>query len=457
MDDAFFNETVVLSSSKLLQEQFSCVRRFEVGKLKDSNDNQNDFVFVSTLGKIGKSAVSIGAPGPENLHSPPLNQVSPNPKPLNVSQPEAQNANAAKVIAANSSTSHSATSPVEVFHRPALRDPENVGINKTFGVLKLRCRLVNITDDPITRLNFRINGITNIPTSDGIDEDVAQTADVRLLPAFKESKPDSISNTSSNLKSDKNEPKLWEAVLDEPPLQPLGGGFNSRVTINLPKGGLMPGAACDVEWDLGVERRGHYQVILDSEHFHITFDGDTEDISRSTLLNHQNVASAEMGLTNGYNPAPLSSANNARPVDNSPSPSKTTTNPTQIPRSQQASVATAIIIFEGNTEDEFEPVEPTHSTLTISSFQVRGQTIALRFGGALDPQSASDIGHYTVQINGETVELESAQYDVGSNTVSLLLPQGAAKRGDTVFVQWVALKDTKGGVLNGQAGPAKVS
>ncbi len=95
--------------------------------------------------------------------------------------------------------------------------------------------------------------------------------------------------------------------------------------------------------------------------------------------------------------------------------------------------------------------------MSISSFHVQGQTIALRFGGALDPESASDIERYEVQINGKIVELERANYDVGSNTVSLVLPSGVVKRGDTVFIKWVALKDIKGGVLSGQAGPAKVS
>lgn len=419
--------------------QFSCVRRFATGALSDSDDNARDFVIVSTSGKLNANAARLGAPGPENLHSPLLKIAAATDDTDKID---------AKKIASSPDQAPPVAAPVAVFHRPTLRDHNAKGAGKTFGTLTLRCRLVNVTDQPITRLDFRINGITNVATADLNDEeDALQIADVRVLP-FAQDKKDA--NEPKSI-----EPKLWEAHLMEPPAQPAGGGFNSLISVPLPQGGLAPGTAGEMQCVLGIERPGHYSVLLDSEQFHITFDGDTEAMAPSALLNRPNLAlnsnassgtntgtSARGGTTNSAATAPSKTANGA----NQP-PVQTT---------DKQVIASATIVFEGNTEDEFEPVKAVPSPLDISSFRVQGGTIALRFGGALDGQSAADARRYSVQVDGEEIELERALYDVGSNTVSLVLPAGAVRSGDSVLIRWTELKDAQGRVLNGHAGPAKV-
>ena len=452
LDDIAFAEKATAAGSA----QFSCVRRFETSGLRDSNDNARDFVVVSVNGKVGASVARLGAPGPENLSSPPLNfdntplLAKTNTKNGEKANPEKTNLNGETVAP-----------PVNVFHRPTLRDREATGAGKGVGTMTLRCRLVNITDRPITRLNFRIDGISNVPTAALVDQNSALIADVRMLPRPKNEEKDAGATNAgaTNLNTSlKNEPKLWEASLDEPPAQPLGGGFNSSVSVQLPKDGLAPGAAGDVDFVLGVERSGRYRVVLDSEHFHLTFEGDTEQSEKSTLFNGQKLATSALGGTTSVGVGNLNTPNGApnnggATVATHPN----TANPTsEQPAAEKPDLSSVVIVFQGNTEDEFDTAEVVTSPLNISSFRVKDGTIALLFGGALDAQSAGDITRYFVLVNEEVVEAERATYDARTNTVSLVLPEGTLRRGDTVFIKWTELKDAQNRVLNGQVGPTKV-
>ncbi|MBV9468577.1 MAG: carboxypeptidase regulatory-like domain-containing protein, partial [Abitibacteriaceae bacterium] len=87
--------------------------------------------------------------------------------------------------------------------------------------------------------------------------------------------------------------------------------------------------------------------------------------------------------------------------------------------------------------------------LSNASAQTATATIQLRFLGALEPESASDATHYTVTVNGRSVTVETAGYDVAHQTVTLSLPVGALQTGDTVAVQWSDLLDMQQQTLNG--------
>jgi hypothetical protein len=91
-------------------------------------------------------------------------------------------------------------------------------------------------------------------------------------------------------------------------------------------------------------------------------------------------------------------------------------------------------------------------TLSTATALVTSNSVQLSFTGLLDASTATDPTHYRVQVNGTAVAVESAAYDMSTNTVTLGLPQGALKSGDQVVVEWSDLSDTRGNRLSGQSG-----
>jgi hypothetical protein len=61
-----------LSTFNATIKQFSVIRKFNdlTDNVQNTGNNAADFALVSTTGQIGGTAVSLGAPGPENSSSP---------------------------------------------------------------------------------------------------------------------------------------------------------------------------------------------------------------------------------------------------------------------------------------------------------------------------------------------------------------------------------------------------
>ncbi|MBV9470614.1 MAG: hypothetical protein JO316_05525 [Abitibacteriaceae bacterium] len=97
-------------------------------------------------------------------------------------------------------------------------------------------------------------------------------------------------------------------------------------------------------------------------------------------------------------------------------------------------------------------VAPSSVKLSIASVQASIATVRLCFAGTLDADSASDPAHYTVQVNGVTVAIESTGYDASTHTVILSLPVGTISAGDSISVSWSDLNDSTGATLNGETG-----
>ena len=51
------------------------------------------------------------------------------------------------------------------------------------------------------------------------------------------------------------------------------------------------------------------------------------------------------------------------------------------------------------------------------------------------------VAHYSVQVNGHTVAVESAAYQGNTHTVWLSLPEGSLQSGDRLVVAWDNLAD----------------
>jgi hypothetical protein len=98
------------------------------------------------------------------------------------------------------------------------------------------------------------------------------------------------------------------------------------------------------------------------------------------------------------------------------------------------------------------------STVAVSSATARASTgaVVLVFDGALDAQSAGDPTRYSVTVDGESVAVESAAYAPSTATVTLGLPEGTLKPGQSVQVTWHQLSDRNGKSVEGAAGPLSV-
>lgn len=87
-------------------------------------------------------------------------------------------------------------------------------------------------------------------------------------------------------------------------------------------------------------------------------------------------------------------------------------------------------------------------SLSSGSVQRSTQTAKLSFTGELNAAGATDIGHYSVLVNGQAAIIENAQYQ--SNCVTLTLSQGSFSTGDSVQIFWTGLKDSNGTAVTGQ-------
>jgi hypothetical protein len=193
---------------------------------KDTDDNAADFLFVQTTTSIQPTL--LGAPGPENLSSPVINN----------------NLTGALLDPARSSTA----SP----NRERNQTPVP---NGDFGTLVIRRTITNNTGLPVTRLRFRVINITGPGTENTCGGTLC--ADVRAL---------SSADGTATL-SNQTQVVVRGVRLEEPPTQPQGGGFNSSVSadfVNLATP-LQPGQSVNVQFTLGVMRTGTFRHILSIE------------------------------------------------------------------------------------------------------------------------------------------------------------------------------------------------
>jgi hypothetical protein len=201
------------------------------GTPKDTDTNTADFLTLSPTGLIGATNARLGAPGPENLNSAIArgNTIPSSPMDTGVGSGAAPN---------------------------FARNGTETGVNRQFGTLTLRRRFTNNTGQTIRRMQFRIIDITTLNNGEP-----AGTADLRFLDST-----DQVVVTSSGSQTAKG------TLLNTPPVQPLGGGFNSVVDVVLPDTGLAStvagvcpvGSQCtvNVQFKLGVMTNGSFRLYV---------------------------------------------------------------------------------------------------------------------------------------------------------------------------------------------------
>jgi len=197
---------------------------------QDTNSNADDFLALSPTGQIGSTVARLGAPGPENASS----------------------------AVARSGVPSRYVDPVAGPHGApnASRDTTETGANKQFGTFTLRRRFTNNTGQVIMRMQFRVVDITTLNGGEP-----AGTADLRFLDSTDER----VASSAGTL-------TIRGTLLNAPPAQPLGGGYNTVVDVVLPdtglastSGGVCPaGSQCsvDVQFKLGVMQTGFYRFFV---------------------------------------------------------------------------------------------------------------------------------------------------------------------------------------------------
>jgi len=203
---------------------------------KDTDNNAADFYFVDTNGISAGAGQRLGAPGPQNLSSPVQR-------------------NGALSGFLLDATKQSSNPPNRV--RDFASDPAN---NSTFGTLDLRRRIVNTTEENVTRLRFRVMDITTFPAPSGFADLRPRTSTAIVVTDIDDAGtcPDGITPCAVTVQG---------TTLEQPPSQPSGGGFNSSlsadtVTLATP---LAPGESINVRFLLGIQQTGRFKFFLNIE------------------------------------------------------------------------------------------------------------------------------------------------------------------------------------------------
>jgi hypothetical protein len=203
---------------------------------KDSDSNENDLVFVDTNGTSAGAGQRLGAPGPENLSSPLIRNLT--------------------VSAAFLDTSAGGSTPPNRV-RDFTSDPPN---NSTFGTLDVRRRFVNNTGFPITQLRYRIIDLTTFPAPAGFADLRPRTSGAVVIAGINDAATCSPNPAPCSV-------TVQGTTLETPPTQANGGGFNSTMAVGtITLGTPLPnGASVNIRWLLGIQQTGIFRYYVNVE------------------------------------------------------------------------------------------------------------------------------------------------------------------------------------------------
>jgi hypothetical protein len=208
-----------------------------VGFVKDSNVNNDDFVFADTAGTVTVAGQRLGAPGPQNLGAPRLNL---------------------SVLTTLLDSSTSATAPPN-----RIRDfaPVTNGAN---GTLSVRRRFVNNTGGNVTQLRFRIVDFSALTLGGGIADLRALDSLTITVNGVNDAATCAATGTPATAPCSVT---VFGTTLEQPPAQSIGGALNSSLnagTISLPTP-LTPGQSINLQFRLGVQSPGSFKFFFNIE------------------------------------------------------------------------------------------------------------------------------------------------------------------------------------------------
>jgi hypothetical protein len=194
-------------------------------------------VLISTTGAAGATAAVLGAPGPENTQSPVQ-----------------RNAVIKASLIDNCNGIGFPVSGCQNIVRDGSAGVSNP-TNAQHGTLSFRRRFTNTSTENVFRLRFRVVNITTL-NSPGYAPNNGQ-ADLRLLSSTDTTVTPSNPFTPGDV-------AVRGTTLEQPPTQPLGGGLNSTVTIDLAEP-LASGESMTVQLLVGVQQNGSYRFFVNVE------------------------------------------------------------------------------------------------------------------------------------------------------------------------------------------------
>jgi len=229
-----FREGSGLPSVGTSDGEYSFARSLNTGVPQDTNNNEQDFIFVSTDGeRYGGVSSILGAPGPENMSS------------------GVQHNGTIKASLVDWLTA--STAPPN-----RVRDGHVISEYARFGTLALRRMFTNTTSNYVSQLRFRVVDITTYG-SPNVCGGCLQ-ADVRVLNG----------RTTFNVtRSNGTQALVYGTTVEDvsSPEADFGGGLNRSLsfgTITLDRA-LAPGASVAVEFLLGVESAGFFRFFVNVE------------------------------------------------------------------------------------------------------------------------------------------------------------------------------------------------
>jgi hypothetical protein len=204
---------------------------------KDTNVNNDDFVFVDTTGTSTPAGQRLGAPGPQNISSP------------------IQRNNQITTLLVDSTIGQ--TAPPNRVRVLTPGDP-NFAAN---GTISVRRRFVNNTGAPVTRLRFRIVDISTMSVPGGIADVRALTSGDIVVSGVADAgtclAANGVATTPCSV-------TIQGSTLEQPPAQAIGGGHNSTMTVTLATP-LAAGASINVQFLLGVQQTGSFKFFVNIE------------------------------------------------------------------------------------------------------------------------------------------------------------------------------------------------
>jgi hypothetical protein len=208
--------------------QMTLFRNLATGVPKDTDANENDFLFVDPVLEAFGVTPSLGSAGPENLDSPLQHNST-----ITTTVPYPC---VASTVAPN-----------------RVRDltPVTNGAN---GTIDIRRTFTNSLAVPVTRLRFRVVDITTVPVAAGI-------ADIRLLDGLL------VTVLSGSNPCGGGTIKFGGTTVETPPIQANGGAFNTTatagtITLATP---LPAGASVNLHFLLGVQVTGFFRFFVNIE------------------------------------------------------------------------------------------------------------------------------------------------------------------------------------------------
>ena len=206
----------------------------------DTDNNATNFIFVDTNGTSAGAGQRLGAPGPQNLSSP------------------IQRNGTFAVLRADATVATTAP-PNRV--RDFTSDPAN---NSTFGTISLRRRFVNNTGGNVTRLRLRVVDITTFPAPSGFADLRPRSSASVVVAGIADAATCAATGAPATPPCTVT---VQGTILETPPAQPNGSGFNGSVsagtiTLGTP---LANGASINLQLLNGIQQTGNFKVYLNIE------------------------------------------------------------------------------------------------------------------------------------------------------------------------------------------------